>query len=201
MRIAIDLDDVLCNMRPALLDWHNRSAGTDWAFEDFTSFGLAAAFGISMDDERRIVHQFHTECDHKEIPVVEGSLGAIAKLSASHELYVVTSRPAEGQFIAENWVEHNFPGMFKAVVMANPYSFAGSKPTTKGEICKELGCEILIDDDARHMPSLAEHGVMMLLVSKPWNTEARLEGEVIRVEDWDEAMVALGNLTNELKTT
>ncbi len=195
MRIAVDLDDVLCDLRPPLLHWYNQRMNTKWTYDDFTKFNLSASFGITPEEEFQSLLDFHEEFNHTDLPVMQGSVAAIARLAEHHELYVVTSRPIEWKQVTEDWVEANFPGRFKEIHLANPYAFKSSAPISKGQVCKELGCKVLIDDDAKHLEQLTSNGIDMIIMTKPWNSYLRLPPHVHRVEDWSQVETAIADLS------
>jgi len=198
MKIAIDLDDVLCSFIAEFLKWYNPQHQTDWQFEDVVDYHWPNFMHITVEQAIQDVHDFFLTDKFANLPVMPGAKEFIEKLAQEHELYIVTAR----QYIAEattyTWLEQNFPSVFRGVLFANHYSMDGSPALTKGELCRQVGCELIIDDDGRHLDSLTKHGIKAVIIDKPWNQGHKLPVGATRVYNWDEALQAVEQLSTVL---
>ena len=151
----------------------------------------------SQEESNRRVHEFF-ESEHfaTGIPPVPGAREALARLGADHELVVVTSR----QFVIKEptiaWVDQHFPGIFSELHFGNHFALEGpSKP--KSELCRELGAEVLIDDNPVYALECARAGIDVLLfdwaLGYPWSKtpDGPTHPRITRVEDWAAVEAAL----------
>jgi len=200
MRIAVDLDDVLCNFIAEFLKWYNPQHGTNWQFEDVISYHWPNFMHITAEQAIADVHKFHISQGFANLPVMPGAQEFISRLALKHELSIVTSRQNAAKEATYNWLDRNFPGVFRQVLFANHYSADGSPARTKGELCQEIGCELIVDDDGRHLDSLLAHNIKAVIMDKPWNKNDQLPAGVIRAYNWEEAVQAVEKLLTESVT-
>ena len=72
--------------------------------------------------------------------------------------------------------------LFKSIEFTNLY-WSTYRP--KGDVCRQLGVDILIDDYLEHALAAAECGIEVLLFGDyPWNRADGLPICVRRVRDW-----------------
>lgn len=195
MKIAVDLDDVLASFIAEFLKWYNAKNGTDWKFEDVVDYHWPNFMHITVEQAIQDVHDFFLTPEFANLPLMPGARGFILQLSKQHELYLVTARQNIAQKTTYDWLDKNFPNIFQAVLFANHYSNDGSPALTKGELCQRVGCELLIDDDGRHLDSLIDYGIEAILIDKPWNQNTQLSGGVTRAYNWDEALQTVEKLS------
>jgi len=55
-------------------------------------------------------------------------------------------------------------------------------------LCKERGIKIMIDDNKLFANELAEKGVKVFLLDKPWNKNYDKHKNIIKVKDWKEVI-------------
>lgn len=194
MRIAVDIDEILCEFVGEFLKWYNDRHGTKWVLTDFADYHWPNFLKISVEETIAEVHRFFETEQFRALPLVEGARQGVAKLAKEHELYIVTGRQNVTKDVTCQWLDRNFPGVFKAVEFTNNYPQDGGSTLAKGEVCRRLGCEVLIDDDTRHVGSLMECGVKLIVLRKPWNEGHQLPDSVICAEDWRGVVEAVNQL-------
>ena len=97
-------------------------------------------------------------------------MNVVKKLSQHHELYVLTSRPAEIREATVNWVNRYFDGYFKEVLQSGQVTRDGfNHANTKADICKKYGIDLHVDDAPIHVLSVIEGGTKVAVLEKPWN--------------------------------
>ena len=198
MRIAVDLDDVLSSFIAEFLKWYNPQHGTNWQFKDVVDYHWPNFMHITVEQAIEDVHKFFISQGYNDLPLMPGAKEWVDQLAAKHELYLVTSRQNVAKETTYNWLDRNFPGVFRKVMFANHYSADGSPARTKGELCKEIGCELIVEDDSRHIDALLAHNIKVVLIDKPWNRNDRLPAGVIRAYNWEDATQAIEKITNEI---
>ncbi|MFH1088754.1 MAG: hypothetical protein V1719_02835 [Patescibacteria group bacterium] len=184
MKIAVDLDDVLASFIAEFLKWYNPQHNTNWQFEDVVDYHWPNFMHITVEQAIQDVHSFCLTAGFANLPVMSGAQEFVNKLAKEHELYIVTARQHVIEEITHNWLDKNFPGIFRGVLFANHYSMDGSSPRTKGGLCKQAGCELIIDDDDRHLDALLAHNIKVVIMDKPWNKSSILPANVLRAYSW-----------------
>ncbi|MBU1092444.1 hypothetical protein KJ836_02125 [Patescibacteria group bacterium] len=195
MKIAVDLDDVLASFIAEFLKWYNPQHGTNWQFKDVVDYHWPNFMHITVEQAIRDVHDFCLTSGYANLPIMPGAQEFIQKLNRYHELYIITARQHVAEEITYDWLDKYFPSIFKKVVFANHYSMDGSPAKSKGELCYQLGCKVLIDDDSRHIRSVAEKGIKTILIDKPWNQSQELPVGAIRAYNWDDVVQFVNELS------
>ncbi len=183
-RIGIDFDDILFDFNHKYCQFHNGRYGTNLCFDDIYTYDLRAVWNIDMDEAVRRVDEFISSQMHDEVSPVSGSVETIKQLSNNYELHLITSREEKFKDKTLNWLYKHFPNIFNKIHFTN--SFGNSKKKRmKSEVCIENGIKLMIEDAPVHAKDLAEMGIEVLLLDKPWN---RVETHplVKRVYEWKE---------------
>jgi len=196
MKIAIDLDEVLGEVVGELLKWHNETKETRWTLGEVTKYRFSDCFDITRDEEKETVLEFWASGRLKNLPVVAGAREAVAELARNHQLFVVTARVEKLRDVTQNWLDRYFPNMFQKVVFANQY-MSDEVGLAKGDICQELGCEVLIDDNTTNIESGWNKSLKLIIFNRPWNIYHRLPPSVMRVNNWNEIVQAINKIAKQ----
>jgi uncharacterized protein len=193
MIIGLDLDDTLVDFREALHAHYNKRYGTNYKREHFMD-NLAQMWNCSDEESVNRVFDFYHSLEHWEALPVAGAVDGIKKISQSHTLFIITSKPDELKEKTNEWLNKHFPDMFDRVCFTNQYH--GNDPKrTKREICLELGVEIFVDDMLGHADDVACSGIPVLLLDAPWN-HAVVKSPITRVYSWEEIVAHILSLQN-----
>jgi hypothetical protein len=131
---------------------------------------------------------FYHSPDHMLVPPVPGAVEAIAYLSKTYSLQIVTSRPESTRSPTLKWLDSHFPKLFHDFHFTNGYAGAAdAKLRAKSEVCREIGAVVLIDDAMKHACDVANSGIPTLLPNRPWNQGPEPKG-VYRVYSWKETI-------------
>lgn len=193
MKIAIDLDEVLGDFVGAFLRWHNHRFKTRWQKEDIVRYHVEEIMDIPQEEAHERIHLFFEE-ELGNIPPMKGAEDAVRILSQRHELYVVSARHNYLRLPTEQWLERHFPKMFRGLHLVEDGLQNGEAEKTKGEICRELNCDLLIDDGSHHVESLLTAGLKVIIFSHPWNIYHRFPPKVQRAENWQEVLGVIKEL-------
>lgn len=191
MKIAVDLDDVLCSFIAEFLKWYNPQHNTNWEFSDVVDYHWPNFMHTTVDQAIKDVHEFFLSEGFANLPLIPGAAEFVRQLANQNELYIITARQYVAEAITYTYLEKNFPGVFRGVLFANHYSMDGSPARTKGELCEQAGCELIIDDDGRHTGALLAHNIKMVLMDKPWNKNDQLPAGVVRAYNWEDVLSAI----------
>ncbi len=187
MKIGFDLDCVLVDIMPSLLDFHNKKYGTKHKLKDQTKYFLGALWNCSREEATKRVHEWYHSSYFDDLPVVEGALEGINILSRKHSLHIVTSRPHFIQYKTDTWIDKNFKNKFTSIHHTNQVSKKGDPKRLKSKVCKDLKLEVFIEDHIEYAADIAESGIKVFLLTMRWNTSfKKLHKNITRVDSWKE---------------
>lgn len=185
MRIGIDLDDVLVQFLPSLIEFHNKTYGTKLKLEQFSSYQFWETWGGTKEEAIQKVYSFHKTHYFENIPPVIGAQEAVKSLSEKHELYIITSRQNDVAEPTKKSVQKYFPNSFLEIYFTNHYSQNGDAKTKK-EVCDSLGIDIMIEDSADYAINCLNNDRKIFLINQPWNIKRSIPQEIYRVNSWRE---------------
>ena len=189
--IAIDCDDVLIPTSLITVDHYNQKYGTDLQPVDF--YGPATKDTWGTDDNDVAIGRVNEYTQSVEgfvqlVPFPEAIL-AVKALALKHELHLVSGRSGSLESVTKKMVAEYFPGCFKSIEHTNYMVLSNSvhERRTKGEVCLQLGADILIDDHIAHGENVIKAGVkrVILFGDYPWNQHEALSDGIIHCVDWD----------------
>lgn len=193
--IAIDLDEVLAETIDQLLKYYNYSF--KWKSitkEDVIDYNLwkLDRYGISISDAKRMFFWFlFFSRKGWRIKPVKFSRAGIKKLKEKwYELYIVTARPSLTIFKrrTKHWVNKYFKWVFKWIKYSD-YMMRNQKK--KSDICKQIGAEIIIEDNLDNAVECAKNWIKAYLIDKPWNQwfDPKIHKGVTKVNSWKEIVL------------
>ncbi len=142
LKIGIDLDDTVWKFHEKFIDYYNTKFGTDYNVSDYSKYSIAKFFGISYEEEKRLLKEF-MECDFsQEVVLVEGFLETFSKLKDTFEIYFITARPTNLKEMIQKKLKAFGASEFPVYHISNG-DFESEK--TKFEVCKEIGVDVMID--------------------------------------------------------
>ncbi|KAK3239658.1 hypothetical protein CYMTET_50428 [Cymbomonas tetramitiformis] len=191
LRVAVDVDEVLGRFVYALNNYIEEEHKMIHDVSDYSVYDFKTIWNCSQQESNELVHSFF-ESPHffEGIPPIPGAAEALKRLTTYCDLVVVTSRQHVIQEPTLQWLDQHFPETFAEVCFGNHFALEGTS-RTKSEICKELGAEVLVDDNPGYAMECAEGGIKVLLfdwkLQYPWSkTEGGgpLHENITRVSDW-----------------
>ncbi len=194
MKIGIDIDDTTLVFFENFCKFYNQKTGKSYAREDLISFHFWNVFNITREEAIRFVEEFHQSDEFNQILPMENAIDSIKSLMEKNEVYFITARPKEFKSKTLAWLDMYFPNFDYKLIFTG--HFHDSKAKLKGQICKELGIEILIDDNFEYCIDCVNNGVKAILFNQPWNQSSNHD-EIIRVNSWKEALHNINKLTKK----
>jgi len=181
--IVCDIDDVLFPFVEGMAEYHNVLKGTTLSAKDFISYDFSQVWGGTQAEADNIVDAFLHQ-DNLELKPVIGAQQALEELSHTFKIVLVTARNDVFSRKTAIWLKAHFNDLFEDIIFAgNPYDGRGYRH--KGDICKELGAVLIIDDHPKNILSAIEQGVDGILFGEhAWTKEAHLEN-VKKCKDWE----------------
>ena len=181
MRIAVDLDEVLCPMLHSLnghySSRYNRRAPATLPRE----YNYAKHYGMTELDSKRLVKSFYGSRECASMRPIEGSVEAMRDLKRRYSLGIVTGRQFYGRDATVDFVNRYFYDVFDFVLCTNSFSLYG-REIPKHRACELMNCDVLIDDSAGNCDLVSAIGRRALLFGEyPWNAES----DIARLSGWD----------------
>lgn len=181
--IAVDMDDVVIETSGLIIDYVNKTYNAGVTIDGFYSTDPALWGAPDVQTASRRVNEFLETEEYIESPPMQEAIHALRGLDRVHNLYIVTGRPDYTELATRKWLKTHAPDLFEDVVFTD--FFDPEKVRTKGDVCRELGATVLVDDHPEHCKSALERGVRPLLFGNyPWNTDIDVPEGITRVAHW-----------------
>lgn len=163
--IAVDIDDVLVESAPNVINYYNSKYGTNVKLTDFYKDDLLRIWKVpDRETAIRRVNEYLSTDEYMTLPATLEALNVLTMIKQNYDLHIVTGRPADiTEQATLNWLNKNFPEIFRTVVFSNYYALDKKQYKSKADICLDLGATILIDDHLDHALQAEARGVKVLL--------------------------------------
>lgn len=186
--IAIDCDDVLVEVSPHIVEYYNKTHGAAIGLHHMYGPVVPEAWGTDDKDVAiNRIHDYLRTDEHAAIQPSQEAIDAVKDLAERHELHLVTGRADFLEPVTRRMLEAYFPGCFQTIEHTNylnPSTDAALR-RTKGEVCRTIGADILIDDHIKHGESaLQDVEEVILFGDYPWNQCEALPERMVRCVDW-----------------
>lgn len=167
-RIAIDIDEVLADTMTALRLLVNKRFGLSLSDADyripgdfngyFTYVWECNKVGdfVRFEDIRR-----EMAVDQSHVKPMRGAKNALNKLSKNYDIVLVTSRFEDWEGATKIWLKNTFGNLHSEIYFVH-HDRRDQLPT-KGEVCRQIGAQWLIDDNPAYCRSATELGVETIL--------------------------------------
>ncbi len=188
MRIGVDIDDVLVETMPAYLRAFEERFGravplaqASWdPFERFPD--IPPRERLAFFDALRRSRFMFTRPVHPDAPPAVRALRA-----AGHTLVILSGRPQPHLGETEEMlVRLGIRDCFAEIVHRDGETI----PDYKGRVAGELRLDVLVEDEFPAARAVAQAGVPVLLMDRPWN-QGPLPPHVVRIASWAEALARL----------
>lgn len=184
--IAVDLDGVLSDTLSSFIQFHNEVYKTNLTKKHFHSEYYWEILNESKEETIRKFDQFTKTLHFDDIQPISGAKGVTTKLSTDHDVIVITARQIELTEQTKKWIKRHFPKTFKNVHVINHALLAKKgKTISKGELCRELGVDIIIEDSLHHAQDCKSDKTSVIILDQLWNKGDLSEG-IYRVNSWQE---------------
>lgn len=187
--IAVDLDEVLSETIDGVLAVNNYEInGTKIKKENIRNYNLHwnEELKLNKDDDLKIFDKLWNSDKKREVKPVEWALEKLNELKSEwYKFIIITARREKLRDYSTEWIEKNYPWIFDEVIFTN---YSTENEIVKSEICKQKWVEIMIEDNLDYAIDMANIGVKIFLIDKPWNKHYNPETHkwIIKVNGWNE---------------
>lgn len=177
-KIAVDIDEVLTPFALPMFAYSKKHP-----VSKKYPYNYAKALNISSDDSVAMVNEYYSSDDFKNSQPIYGSQYALSYIAGrGFDLYAVSGRQNLARNETEQWIETNYPYIFKDVILTNSFT---NKEIKKVDICRSLAIGQIIDDNLQIcMECESEHIKAINFIGDPvypWCQE-----NSISVKKWSE---------------
>ena len=192
--IYVDMDDVLCETARELVALLEREFDRRVPFDQIHDFDLGVSFGLTPPELERFFEVFHRRDLLVELDPLPGAVETVRAWAASGaDIAVVTGRPAHTRSASRRWLErHGVP--HRELTFVDKYDRSGSRESgvVPLDALRRGSYRLAVEDSLPTARFLADRGIPVLLVDRPWN-QGDCDG-LHRCRDWAE----VGHLALEL---
>lgn len=189
--IAIDIDDVLASTTDALRIWSNDRSGSSLAPEHFMDAGEYWGYYERVWEQHGIGHilkydDFHADVvrDEVVIPLLPSAEFAIHELTKTYNIILITSRSEDLEAVTKRWIDSHFGAHNIEIYFAKNHRYHYNQATkSKGQLCKELGASLLVDDSVQHCESALSEGIEAILFGE-YGWQKPFPVGLKRCQDW-----------------
>lgn len=190
IHIGLDFDDVIFDMADAFLAYQNERLRTSYTKEDLHRYEFEHIWNCSPRDIFEAFQDFCASEKHREASPIDGAPLAIQKILDQHDITVLTGREESSRPYLSSWLLRHIPELVDHVHFTS--HFGENKKGDKGDMCKEMGIDIFVEDAPVHIPKLSEHVEEVFLFDMPWNRSLeQLPKNVERMHSWDDILQRL----------
>jgi 5'(3')-deoxyribonucleotidase len=164
-RIAIDMDETICDTLSRHLDWYNQEFNQQLTKNDV--MGTKIYHKVPAEHAARVRAYPDNPDFFVDIPPYENAIAVIQELSAHYDIFIATAAMEHPTSFAPK-----YDWLVKYLPFLSPmnFIFCGNKSV--------VHADYLIDDSSRHFESFTGQGV---LFTAPHNVN---EEASVRVNDW-----------------
>lgn len=183
----LDLDDTLAATNRHMLQYGKDNHNSPYRYEQLTRQFREN----EPDDWNIVVKGFLTDIAQVEAvevyPFVPQALNDLKALG--YEIHLATARKSLLHPITSRWLEKH--GLSQYVDSIHPRPDDVKSTQFKIDVAKKIGATIAFDDTYDIAETLAEFGLLVYLMEKPWNKGEPLHKNMIPVHDFAAAVAHL----------
>lgn len=189
MKIATDIDGTIGDFVTPFLEFINPKLKRKFQYSDMFSHDLWQVIGGTPDETEEKLDSFHDSPDFQKIRPIKGAVEAVSFLAKKYEIASITARPLNYRAKTLNFMKDYFPTISN-VRFSEEYKKSGQFPdrSRKAQFCSEFRPKILFEDHAKTARDCSPYCELVILFNQPWNQNENLPGNVIRSENWEEAL-------------
>ena len=192
LNIGIDLDGVIANSAPVILDLICAHFRPGFSFKErgLALDGRVSELGVSVEELLEYVAQLWTQKEfHQQIKPVRGALKGIHALcDKGYGIHVLSHRPetVKSQFDVRNlsysWLCENGFGHYLTSLILNPDHLDRNFKVRKA---KDLNLDIYVEDEVDEAEKFAEAEIKVVFFD-PDSKRVSLSGEVVIANSWQQ---------------
>ena len=194
--IAIDIDEVLADTTEAVRLITNKRLGVELPQSAYAIHADYWGYYESVWEKHELkdisfkdIHEELTN-NHLTVKLLPGAQFALGRLQRKYDIVFVTARSDDRRKDTLEWFRAWLPEVNADIHFSNHLDKA--RRVSKGELCRQLGAELLIDDNFEHCRSAVDCGLSAILFGEyGWQYSAVEHEGVARCRDWQSVLERL----------
>ncbi len=178
--ILVDIDDTLAQTQKHNLEYIKNHHGKEYKFAEMTK---AFREGENKEYDQLVGKFLKDKQMVSEIEPYSFALDSLKKLHlAGHTIHIASARRENLHSVTEQWLQtHGFADYIHHI---HPRSSLDKGKDFKVKVVKKNNITIAFDDTWDVSEALANAGVTVYLLHKPWNKDEKLSDNIIRVDNF-----------------
>jgi uncharacterized HAD superfamily protein len=177
--IGVDIDGVLADYPRSFVEFINSELGTSFPTNNITQYNIAESLGLPLEQVIDLKHRYRETGQKRFIPVIDGAKEMLDTfVNAGYVIVLLTARPCKQykRMFADTqeWLQNN--GLvYHSIIWDEEKNV---------RLLREFGrdkVQFFIEDVASNANKIAELGPKCFLIDRPYNHNAFLHSNVIRV--------------------
>lgn len=182
------MDDVLSETAKSVVEY------CDWelnwfkfSFEEWNGYFLWDFLPFEFEEKKseKLFHDVFMSDKDLSMPKLPWSFEKLKELKDEwHEFHLISARDTGSLDYSKEWIDKHFPWIFSSLNFIKDENLPFDN---KGELCRHLGVELMIDDSVAFAKNVVDHWAKVLLMDRPWNrTFDEYPNEIKRITSWNE---------------
>jgi len=194
LKIGIDVDDVVLDFFPHFLKYCENRKPPLKVINGMKGH-ISNWFGLDKNSFRRVHKEFASSDHYDTMPIIPGFVEVFPALALNYNPVLITARSPTREKRTRECIRKQVIGFKLPIYFSREFHGGGQ---TKGELCRELGVTVQVDDNPDYVDSCISEGVRVFLFDQPWNTNYVPTERVIRVLNWIDIIEKLKSLERKL---
>lgn len=132
------------------------------------------------------------------VPPRKMAVSVINTLCTYYSVHIVTARDKDykGEYSGSMMVQDTYNYFNHYGFRNNIFHFSSFN---KADVCKQYGINVLIEDDPKHIKECVDSGIIVIVMSTPYNQDMRDLMNTVFIESWDEVPAVISSIEYFLK--
>jgi len=175
IKLGMDIDSVITEINPVILDKLNTHNGLVLEIEDIVIYNLPKLYGVKRD----VFNSILKDIDYVNLPAIVGSIYSLHRLPLEgYEIHLISHRDCRQGLKeeTEQWFKNKGVPKYKSLTLTEH----------KVQRAKELELDMMIEDSPKQAMDFVNNNIPIILFDYPYNRN--IESDLIyRVSGWTEA--------------
>ena len=183
MVIAIDVDDVICNLQEVVIDLFNKRYGSHYTIDDFNSYDI---MNVLPTQDAIVMKDMYSEHGlYDKVKPMPGAQEALEKLiNLGHQIYLVTAAIPKTYDEKVAFIHRFFPYIDDGHIVAMKHKWM-------------FKADVMIEDNLQTL--LAKPYYHRICFDRPWNRAVNdWTYDIRRCKNWNE-VVEVVNKINDME--
>jgi len=189
LRIGVDIDNVILDMGPLLMDKVREHFGHHYSIREiYQNYHLRDSIAITRLEEIRFWQKYGYQIAQESEPKPFCRQALLWLRHHGFHIQIITARPLLMKKMTDTWMEkHQIP--------FDDLAYGVKK---KGEECIQRGIQFMIEDADHNIRNLLKHGVKTIAFPYPYNLSLKHK-KLIHIPDWRKIVFFLLKMNKGIK--